>query len=432
MKGYWFNLGGASSSPTPPSIGQDTIGLPTCMVGNDVSTSLSINSNSNIDVSKLTWSTPKLLPNYPAPYIRSTMYYQTADFTPKQYIPTAWYGYTTVWSSVFGENGIKTYFLPTSNDIITSCKAYTFKCKIIRMYESMTSTTVESIDALIKDLQDYKNYYNINFGENKDLLNLPIFTGTVGLPPSSGGSVTIKQNRHYSSTGGGSVVNNININGKFLPRRWIRNIDTWSLDWTDTGDVSTSPVGSFIYSPYKIVSSSAVRTDVLNNKIPYSFNLSGDGGIQWHSSTESSTYNFKYFNLNDFKNGGDLINTDNYGYRGAGQYNDSGIFIPDSKKYTQLPYIAPNNIYYFGDGKGLLDSTLVDTYTYNGNSFHYTDPLRYAYVETVNVNVTSRYRVRYVYWVITYLDNDIQELTTDTTKPNEIWYGHLENNTWNN
>ena len=414
MKGYWFNLGGASSSPTPPSIGQDTIGLPTCIAGNDINNSLSANSNSNIDLSKLTWSTPKLLPNYPAPYIRSTMYYQIADFTPKQYIPKEWLGYTTVFSNVFGENGIKTYFLPTSEDIIISCKAYTFKCKIIRMYESMTSTTVESIDDLIKDLQDYKNYYNINFGESKDLLNLPTFTGTVGL----------------ASTSGGSVVNNININGKFFPRRWIKNIDVWSLDWTDTGDVSTSPTGSFIYSPYIIKSNIEERTDVLDNKIPYFFNLSSDGGIDWHSSTEAESTRFKYFNLNDFKNGGDLINTDNYGYRGSGYYDDNGMFHTDGKKYTQLPYIAPNNIYYFGDGKGLLDSTLVDTYTYNGNSFHYTDPLRYAYIQTVKVNVSTRYRVKYVYWIITYLDNDIQELTIDTA-PNH-WYGHIVKNKWNN
>ena len=147
MRGYWINNGGkASASPVSLFNDNNIIGLPPVCIGNSIDKSLSTNSNSCIDLSKLSFSSPVLCPKFPSPYIRSTMYYEIADFTPTQFIPANFLGYTTNYQNI-NEDGFKTLFIPSSTDIVTQADVYTIKCKVIRLKERFTSTTCESIDA---------------------------------------------------------------------------------------------------------------------------------------------------------------------------------------------------------------------------------------------------------------------------------------------
>lgn len=424
MRGYWINNGGkASASPVSLFNDNNIIGLSPVCVGNSIDNSLSTNSNSCIDLSKLSFSSPVLCPKFPSNYVRSSMYYEIADFTPVQFIPSNFLGYTTNYQHIT-EDGFKTLFIPSSTDIVTQANVYTIKCKVIRLKERFTSTTCESIDALYTDLQDYKNYYLLNFADN-ELLNLPTFSGKIGIKPGASGPVTsnlMKQNKHFASFGSsGGGIENINVGSLFFPRRFIRNsIYLTDLNWIDTYDVTSNPCAGFLYSPYVQKNSSSVRTDVFNNKIPFFINFCSDGGIMWTTSTEAEDLNRKEFNLNNIVTNGDLINTEHYGYK----QNDF------SQRFVQLPYISSNKIQAFGDGLHELDNTLVNNYNYNNRTFLPDDPLRYAYVQTTNVNVTTRYRVQYVYWVITYISNDVQTINVNSSLPNH-WFGHIESNAWN-
>lgn len=423
MKGYWLNTptGEVNSSPVVLSDEEEIIGLPPCMCGNSINNLLTANSNSSIDMSSLSFSPKKYLPLYPSPYLRSFMYYEIADFVPPQYIPYTtepWLGYSYLYENI-NENGYKTLFIPSQTEPVTSCKSYKLKCKIIRLSESGGSSTLDSIDELYNRLERYKKYYELNFYNNNDLLQLPTFMGNLGIKPGSGGtqkSVTMKQNTKYvgiKTSGGGQE--NININSLFLPRYHIGNAE---LDnWISTGDFSTSPVPSFIMSPYIVRTTNS--TERLDDVFPFFLNMCSSGEILHTRSGGSESYLNKNFNLNKFKTSGDLVNIDNYGYR----QNDYNLF-------TNIPYIASNQIVKFGDGNGILDIPISENYTYNNRVFNSKDCLRYCFIDFSNVYISTSYRINSVYWIITYLDNEIQTLTVDKTKPSD-WYGHLESNTIN-
>lgn len=415
-KGYFISRAGAGQQPSP-ALFSNLVGLPPVVVGNKLDNSLSARCSSAIDLSTLKFSTAKLLPKFPAPYIRSTMYYQIADFIPTQFIPPSWYGFTTSYR-VTDEAGYKTIF-QVGDSIVDTARAYTIKCKVVKFYESF-STQCESIDALYTDLQDYKNYYLLNYN---DILDLPVFEGQVGVKPTSqSSSVIMRQNTKWvatSAAGGG--VSNINVGSLFFPRQWVRNAKyAEGLNWQCTGDVSTNPVGTFMVTPYTITSDkTGKRTDLVNNTIPFFMNFCADGSFMWSTSTEAQTRQIKDFDLNDFLAGGDLVNTQHYGYK-----QDT------INAFTQLPYIPAGEVRAFGDGQHSLDSTLVDNYSYNNRAFYSDDPLRYAYVDTYNVNITTRYRINAVYWVITYIDNDIQTLSVNN-RIRPYWYGHVRDNEFN-
>ena len=415
-KGYFISRARAGQQPSPALFSSLT-GLPPVLVGNKLDNSLSARCSSAIDLSKLRFSTAKLLPNFPSNYRRSTMYYQIADFIPAQFIPPNWHGFTTGYR-VTDEPGFKTIF-QVGDSIVDTARAYTIKCKVVKFYESF-STECESIDALYTDLQEYKNYYLLNYN---DILDLPIFEGQIGVKPSAQKeTIMIRQNTKWVGISKkGSGTSNINVGSLFFPRQWVRNAKyVEGLNWQYTGDVSTNPVGTFMVTPYTITSNyTSVRTDLVANAIPFFMNFCSDGSFMWSKSTEAQTRQIKDFDLNDFLPGGNLINTQHYGYK-----QDT------INAFTQLPYISGGQIRAFGDGQHSLDSTLVDNYSYNNRTFYSDDPLRYAYVDTYNVNVTTRYSIRAVYWVITYIDNDIQTLSVNS-KLRPYWYGHVRDNEFN-
>ena len=419
MRGYWIN--GAGQQPDPVSLLNNdvTIGLPAVCAGNKIDNSLSARCSSAIDLSSLSFSTAKLLPKYPAGYRRSTMYYQIADYVPTQFLPSGWKGYSTSYNKL-NTDDYKVEFTNDNDDTITTAQAYTIKCKIVKFYETFKSD-LDSIDALYTDIQDFKNYYLLNY---EDILELPAFNNTIGIQSSlsTSASATMKQNTKYVAIQQ-AASENLNVGSLFFPRQWVKNIKSFEdLNWVCTTDVSTAPTSNFLVSSYHIKSdSTSKRTDLVNNSIPFFLSFCSDGGLRWSTSTETGSLLIKDFALTNLLPGGDLnANAKNYGYKQS----------PELNIFTQLPYIAPNQVRAFGDGQHSLDNTLVDNFTYNNRTFAKDDPLRYCFIDTNNLTTSARFQINAVYWVITYIDNDIQTLSVNT-RIRDHFYGHIVTNEFN-
>lgn len=408
MKGYWINNRGQASASSVSFLDNNnttpTVGIAPIIAGNVYNRLLSARCNYLLNVDRLSYSTAQALTKPGG--VGPTWNYQIADFTPAQYIPQAnWYGYTTTIEPVEGEDGIKYAWKAENTSPVTTAQAYEVKCKVIRMYPLFYTDriTIDSAASYDKLRELVNSLYLTNFVDNTKL-NLPTFEGNLvqGSSGSSVSNVTMKQNKHYAGFGKKQSAEYLYQNGLYFPHYNTR----YSTTYPDAGvgplDVSMSP---FSMTRNNIVidnNSSGYTTDIAYNSsieegLPFFLNLCTTA-TGYLSQTAWETNSVLPFSSLD------------------NLYGDNCIFNPNTEdmlgykiergNITPLPQIKNNQVVHFGDGLGVLDSTYMSQ-LYFANRYIPNEPFRHCYIDT---NRSSGV-IDYVYFIITYLTNNIITLT---------------------
>ena len=424
MKGYWINNNGGQASASPVSLLRETpsIGIAPILTPNSYDRSLTANCNYLLDVQNLTYSSSQML-TVPEG-VTGKWQYNIANYTPNNVLPNnPWFGFTTTVQPVVGEDGIKYEWKAEQENPITMARVYQMKCKIIRIAPYVLNPYTLSDKQSYVTLMDYiDKLYEANFTDNTKL-QLPIWTGQ--LAPGGGGGTTqgvatMKQNRHYAAVGVATPGQKyIYEDGIFLPHSTIQYVNPDYHQYSMFPiDVTVSPISMMRTGVVIPNNYTTDRDDIVHQRtslgttqgLPFFFNNTVTGMGRYATSGEFEFPSMP-FNVNQtFATTGSEANqalVRLYGYK-------------MEKSVTPLPHIASNQVVHFGDGRGVLDSTLLSKYVFRG--IEYTNKAsRYCYLQ-----FNAKNRLTYVYFIITYLTNDI--ITITKHNQSDVLYGHFELN----
>ena len=416
MRGYWSSNSGGGGTPLP--VGEidnsKIIGIPPLIYAT-LNNNLSANTKSFLPINSITYSTAESMSTY-----WNYQYSDVSNYIVKS-LGANFKGFTNLYNILENDNDFKLQFKNPNTDIITSQNVYDVGAILFKFtpkwnapssvktpYASLTSASEGYLSTIQPNLNNW----------------IPIWTGDFGIPWATGinSIATMKQNKHYIGFGKNTPSEETNLlNGNFFNRYHNRadaqtltdnvfytefnsgQLDTnWSIP-NPHGCVLRSLWGGNFYSTNSL-------TDIIQNSssesgLPFFID---NRGARLHFATGQS---FQTFKKNEFKKTNISVqNTfnslfDNYGYT---QENDDN--------YVVLPKISSNQMVYGGDGGGVLDSPLIDSYVYNNHTFLKNSPSRYMYLNTAYslVGGIPTYTTNAIYMILTYLKNDVILLSNTT------------------
>lgn len=308
------------------------------------------------------------------------------------------------------------------------------------------------------DTTDYEYHYAkallLSYGYDQartktNVFGIPVFDGSIGTAPISSGAGTVfstgKQNRHWAGfvSSGSGIDKDALVNGRYMQRPCI-----WEyyptpyrsalVKYVSTGDVSAIPASS-ITNTYALADTEASgMQDDYNDCpgfVPFFIDNKASGMMSSFDRIGGTIiYDTRNFvgQIQDSYQSEQIVTLNDDIMVGGAQDNGynalsiNGYESITSRYNTLVPYInKPGVPAYYGDGKGLLDDSIVSVYSYKGHAMRKDESIRHMMLgDTIYNAVEGSYSEYGAYWVLPYLNNNLiayrQVRSSENVLPNAM------------